>query len=191
MRTVWFVRHAESTANAAGLLAGHDDADLTERGVQQALELREELRALAPARILASDLTRAVRTAALAWPHRTPVVEQLPALRERDLGAWSTTPRASLSPARRRQLVSWTHAPPHGESNAALARRVLGRLAEEDDGASWLLFVHAGVIRVVVGLLDEVPLDEIGRQRIRNADRLERAVPRGQWRVLIERLKDR
>jgi broad specificity phosphatase PhoE len=57
------VRHGESTANAAGLLLGRTDADLTERGRHQAVAARA---LLGPVReVTSSPLRRALDTAAL------------------------------------------------------------------------------------------------------------------------------
>jgi len=58
------VRHGESEANARGLLLGRTDADLTERGVAQAVAVRQLLRA--PVHELqSSPLARARESAAL------------------------------------------------------------------------------------------------------------------------------
>ena len=58
------VRHGESEANARGLLLGRTDADLTERGVAQAVSVRQLLRD--PVHVLqSSPLARARESAAL------------------------------------------------------------------------------------------------------------------------------
>ncbi|HLS34149.1 MAG TPA: phosphoglycerate mutase family protein, partial [Brevibacterium sp.] len=61
------VRHGESTANAAGVLAGRDDAvELTDRGRAQVREARELIPELAgdrPVDVLTSPIRRCVMTA--------------------------------------------------------------------------------------------------------------------------------
>lgn len=182
----WFVRHGESTANAEGWLAGHRDAPLTERGVAQAMALEEALRGLTPGRVLTSDLRRAWRTAEIAWDHRLPPPKRTLRLRERDLGAWEG---ADIEDLRRTGgmdvLKSWNGAPPDGESHRTLAVRALSLLDELDDGRDMLIFAHGGLIRAVVGLLDETPREEIGLLKVANTEVLARDVPQGAWAALL------
>lgn len=87
--TVYLIRHGESTHNAKAFYpadvndASYIDADLTARGRDQASALADTVAALAPDLVVASPLTRALRTCALACarlPH-APVVH--PACAER------------------------------------------------------------------------------------------------------------
>jgi broad specificity phosphatase PhoE len=188
--TTWhFVRHGESEANAQGWVAGHVDARLTAAGVAQAEALRPRLAALRPGRVVASDLVRARRTAELAWGDRTPALELHPELRERHLGAWE---RAKLGGLRRdgriRTLYSWGGAPPDGESQRMLSRRVLTWLAAHDDGTETLLFVHGGLIRCVVGLADGTDPEQIGFWKVKNTEWVPRTLPTGRWAELLEEL---
>ena len=188
--TTWhFVRHGESIANAEGWVAGHVDAHLTSAGVAQAEALRPRLEGLAPGRVVASDLTRALRTAELAWGRRAPAVEAHGALRERHLGDWE---RASIdalrADGRMGVLYSWGGAPPAGESQRMLARRVLRWLAAHDDGTDTLLFVHGGLIRCVVGLVDGTPPERIGLWKVKNTEWVQRTLPQGHWARLLEEL---
>ena len=73
---IWLIRHGQSATNAAGLLVGRSDPELTERG-------RAQARALAPLlegveQVWTSPLRRARETARLALPSvRARVVEEL------------------------------------------------------------------------------------------------------------------
>ena len=189
MGRFWFVRHAESTANAEGWLAGHTDAPLTSKGRAQAHALREVLAELQPRRCWASDLCRATETARIAWPSEVPPLERHPVLRERAAGDWEGIPRRQL---RQRgafaRLLTWTGRPPGGESQRDLALRVLSGLDDLDGGNDTLCFVHGGLIRVVVGLLDGTPVDQIGGWKVPNTAVVPRDVPRGRWRALRESL---
>ena len=63
--TLWLIRHGQSTWNVRGLAQGHcDEARLTVRGEQQAAELAAELRTQNIRTLYASDLRRALETAA-------------------------------------------------------------------------------------------------------------------------------
>jgi broad specificity phosphatase PhoE len=64
MKTIYFVRHGESEANAAGITAGSRiDAPLTAKGKQQAAEAGQKLHALSANLIVASPMQRARMTA--------------------------------------------------------------------------------------------------------------------------------
>ena len=188
---LFLVRHGESVANAEGWLAGHQDVDLTARGVEQAKALRPRLAELRPDRVVSSDLLRAVRTASLAWDHRLPPVGRSLQGRERDLGAGEGRPIAELQRAGYGDvLVSWDLGPPGGESHRMLGIRALRWLESVDDGRDTLVFGHGGWIRTVVGLVDGTPLDEIGRFKVENTEVIHREVPPGTWTALLERIDD-
>lgn len=82
-------------------------------------------------------------------------VEVMAGLVERELGPVP-------SPAQR---LDWDQAPPDGESNRAVAVRVLGTLLEAGPAPA-LVVSHAGVLRVVLGLLDRRPPGVIGTIKI-------------------------
>jgi broad specificity phosphatase PhoE len=181
----WFVRHGESVANAGRWLSGQRDVALTPKGEAQARALQEELRATAPGRVWSSDLERAWKTAALAWDHRLPPCRPTPRLRERSLGDWEGAAIADLAASGGMEtLWSWHGRPPRGESHHDLALRALAFLEEADDGEDTLIFAHGGLIRCVVGLVDRVPLPEIGRNKVANVQVIERTVPSGAWGAL-------
>lgn len=185
----WFVRHGESVANAEGWLAGHRDAPLTPRGVAQARAVAALLADLRPQRVVASDLARAAETARLAWGDRAPPIEQWAPARERALGAWEGAVVAELRrTGAHRVLLSWAEAPPGGESHQMLARRALGFLAELEGTGDTLIFAHGGWIRTVVGLIDGVPFDQLGRIKVANVELLAREVAPGTWARLLERV---
>lgn len=183
------MRHGESVANAGGWLSGQRDVSLTPAGVEQARGLRAQLLPLVPDRVLSSDLERAWQTAALAWNHRLPPVVRTPHLRERALGRWEGAAIADLAAVGGMEVLwSWSGRPPMGESHQDLALRVLGYLAEVDDGRDTLIFAHGGLIRCVVGLVDDVPLEQIGKNKVANVQVVERSVGPGRWRELHGRL---
>lgn len=186
MTTWWFVRHGESTANAEEWAAGQVDAPLTPRGVAQAEAIRAQLAALAPHRVVSSDLSRAWRTCELAWGDRAPSAERCVALRERSAGLWARQTYTELQDSgAMATLTSWEGRPPEGESQADVARRALAWLAAADDGRDTLIFAHGTLIRAVIGLLDAVPLAQIANLTPLNCAVLTRAVAPGTWARLL------
>ena len=83
---LYLVRHGETVDNASQTMQGQTQGKLNERGILQAQELSEEWKDREIDVIGASDLKRAVDTAAIiAAPHGLEVVKT-PLLRERDWG---------------------------------------------------------------------------------------------------------
>jgi probable phosphoglycerate mutase len=118
------VRHGESEANAAGLLAGRRDWPLTARGEAQA---RAVGLAVGPVtRIVSSPLTRARATATIvAAQCRVGAVDVDDRWLELDYGELDGTPVAEVpAPLWQAWQATTAFCPPGGESLDALGRRV-------------------------------------------------------------------
>ena len=75
--------------NVRQIMQGQTQGQLTENGIRQAETVRDELRDVSFAAIIASDLKRSVDTARIiAEPHGQEVI-QTPLLRERDWGGFT------------------------------------------------------------------------------------------------------
>ena len=89
MTTLYLVRHGETIDNVNQIMQGQTQGELTENGIRQAEEVRDNMASLDFAAIIASDLKRSVDTARIiAEPHHMEVV-QIPLLRERDWGGFT------------------------------------------------------------------------------------------------------
>ena len=82
---VYIVRHGQSVANVAGFRNGQGDVPLTEKGREEALEIRPKLSGVSFDRIYSSDLIRAIDTCIIALPESDPI--QIKELREIDVGS--------------------------------------------------------------------------------------------------------
>jgi broad specificity phosphatase PhoE len=69
-----------------------------------------------------------------------------------------------------------------------VARRALPFLVEVSGPGPFLLVGHGGLIRVLLGLIDEVPLNEIGRNNIANAEPIARDLKTDQWSTVLASL---
>ena len=197
MSRVVFLRHGESTANAGGTLSGWEDVPLTAQGELQAQEAGRRMAGSALDRVFSSDLQRARRTAELAlsaWSEATgrpaPPIQLLPALRERNLGDWQGIRIAELREnGGMLTLLGWGGGPPGGESHHDLARRVVtGLAALPPSPGCTLLVAHGGVIRTLLGLLDGLDREMIGRNRIANCDPCVREIEEDRWQRILEEL---
>lgn len=137
----FFLRHGESEANLASLIAGSTDTPLTETGRAQAAAAAERVRGLGIAAVYTSTLARAAETAmpiaaALGLP-----VRHLEGLCERNWGEWELRP---LSWIRDRTITA-----PGGESLADYEDRVWRTCAGLHGPAPALIVAHSGTIRVL------------------------------------------
>jgi probable phosphoglycerate mutase len=89
MTILYLVRHGETVDNVNQIMQGQTQGQLTENGIRQAEEVRDQLADEDFAAIIASDLKRSVDTARIiAEAHHLEVV-QTPLLRERDWGGFT------------------------------------------------------------------------------------------------------
>ena len=89
MTTLYLVRHGETVDNVNQIMQGQAQGKLTENGIRQAQEVRDQLASEDFSAIISSDLKRSVDTAKIiAEPHDLEVV-QTPLLRERDWGGFT------------------------------------------------------------------------------------------------------
>lgn len=143
---VWLVRHGETEWTVLGKVSGWTDVTLTERGRTQAAGLRPRLESHRFDSVWASDLQRARETAALAWGPPCPD----PRLRELDFGELEGIVWDELDSGHREALLAFEgFCPPGGECVETFRARVRGFLNELPPGRH-LLFVHAGLIRMVL-----------------------------------------
>jgi probable phosphoglycerate mutase len=89
MTTLYLVRHGETVDNVNQIMQGQTQGQLTEKGIRQAQEVRDQLASENFSAVIASDLKRSVDTARIiAEPHCLDVVQTV-LLRERDWGGFT------------------------------------------------------------------------------------------------------
>ena len=143
---IWLVRHGETAWSRGWRHTSVTDVPLTERGVEQARELRDRLAGHSFVLALTSPRSRARRTAELAgFPE---------AVVDDDLVEWSYGNYEGVSTAEIRTTVPgwtvWDHPTPGGETAeevGARCDRVLERARRA--GGDVLLFGHAHALRVL------------------------------------------
>ncbi|MEZ4405844.1 MAG: histidine phosphatase family protein [Polyangiales bacterium] len=128
-RELWLVRHAESEGNRGKRFTGHGPSPLSEKGRRQADALAEAFGALTFEAVYASDLPRAMQTAAPLAQRLGYTIRPWASLRERDMGDLVDL---SFDEVKARYPEGWSAllrrdpdwAPPNGESHAQCAARV-------------------------------------------------------------------
>ena len=175
------VRHGESTWNTLGLAQGHNDcAELTSRGQRQAAEAAMRFGGHRVRALYASDLRRALQTAAsFSGVLRLPVFADS-RLRERSLGVLEGTPAVAIDPALTGladgRVTDPDARPAGGESVRDLYQRAAGFAEElaaardEDDQAGDVVVVaHGGTLRVLEAYLTGVPVEQMAWPPLENA----------------------
>jgi glucosyl-3-phosphoglycerate phosphatase len=153
------VRHGETEWNARRVLQGQADIALSERGREQARDLRDVVRTWMPDMVVCSDLARARETAAvLGYANAKPD----PRWREADLGEWTGMSSDQLKrdcPEHHRRWRDGLDTPPKGESFTQLCQRIATAIDALRDGpAAVLVVTHGGAIRAALsGLLGLQP----------------------------------
>lgn len=172
-RGLIMLRHGETTYNATRRMQGQLDTELSERGLNQAVDVAHRLGHLRVSRLLSSDLRRASETARVIGERLELGVEIDPRLRETHLGIWQGQTHAQVDATYPGKRAAWRNspgwAPPEGESRldvAARARPVIDELLAEhtDWPGTWVVIVaHGGAISALTSNLlgfsvDQYPL---------------------------------
>jgi probable phosphoglycerate mutase len=185
-RVVWLVRHGESTWNAAGLAQGHcDQARLTPRGLRQAWDVVGRLGDRPIGALYASDLHRALATAAPLGSVLGLAVSRDARLRERCLGDLEGAATAAVTPAvsgiSANRVVDPDARPPGGESLRDFYRRVAGFVADLAEvrlpglpdlsrGPGEIAIVaHGGTLRMLTACLRGVLVEQMAWEPLGNA----------------------
>ncbi|SDC08057.1 histidine phosphatase family protein [Actinokineospora iranica] len=162
MATVVLLRHARSTANNSGVLAGRSEGvHLDESGRAQAAGLVDRLADVSLHAIVTSPLLRCAQTVAPLAEARalTPVTEE--ALAEVDYGSWTGKAIKDLLGEPLWKVVQQHPSAavfPDGEGLAAVQARAVAAVrahdarvtAEFGDRAVWLLCSHGDVIKALL-----------------------------------------
>jgi 2,3-bisphosphoglycerate-dependent phosphoglycerate mutase len=173
-RVVWLVRHGDSTWNAAGLAQGHcDQARLTRRGARQARDVAGRLGDRPIGALYASDLHRALATAAPLASVLGLATARDARLRERCLGDLEGSATAAVTPEvsgiSANRVVDPDARPPGGESLRDFYHRVAGFAADLMEqrlprGPGEVVVVaHGGTVRMLNACLRGVPVEQMGR----------------------------
>lgn len=161
MITIIYETHATSLDNERGLASGFYNVDLSEVGERQARALGERHLDDPPDVVFCSDLTRASRTAGIAFGGSGIPILKDSRLRELDYGDWTRRPSVEIELERANRI----HDPfPNGESymDAILRiRRFLSDLRRGYDGKRVLIIGHRATHHGLQYWIEGRPLEEL------------------------------
>lgn len=170
MTTFLLLRHAHSTANEAGVLAGRlEDVHLSEIGKRQSLEIAESLKDFDIGPIYSSPLERCIESLTPFAKKQSKRISKIPSLIEMDYGSWSGKNLKILrhtSLWRKIQRSPSQVTFPEGESFASAARRVekaLTTLNKKHPKSTVLVCSHGDIIKMAVQITLGGELDKFQR----------------------------
>jgi probable phosphoglycerate mutase len=163
------IRHGETEWNLAARIQGHSDSPLTVAGIAQARSLAQRLKTEAFDVLVASDLTRALRTAEIVASHTGHAVVTDPRLRERSFGVGEGLTYGEIDHQypevfSRVRVTDPDYVIPGGESRRQFYVRVkdaFESIAAAHEGKRVAVVAHGGVLaslyRVMHGLAISAP----------------------------------
>ena len=167
MTRMIFIRHGESTGNLTRHFYGQTDGALTDKGRAQAAMTAEHLKDVHIDAAYASDLCRAYETGKIiSEPHGlSPIPSK--ELREIFAGEWENMGFEEIYEKYPETFGIWMHdivnsTPDGGEPVRHLAERIkreVWRIAEENDGKTVLVAIHATPIRALQCEWEGLPLE--------------------------------
>lgn len=166
MPQLYLLRHAESEANAAGILAGRDNSvNLTTKGFKDARQIKSKLAKIDFTTIYCSPITRCIQTI-------TPYLNAYPEIKftftdsliEMDYGSWSGKKLQNLS--KKKEWSAIQNSPtdftfPNGESFQEMRKRVklfLNSITKIDGPI--LVVSHGDVIKMALAITMDMPLNK-------------------------------
>jgi probable phosphoglycerate mutase len=160
-RRIVLWRHGQTAWNLERRFQGTTDIELTEEGVAQARRAARLLAALKPDAIIASDLRRAVDTAAELAALTGLDVTHDENLRETYAGVWQGLTHEEIVERHGEEYAAWKRGEPvrrgGGELETEVADRaapVVERSADKlPDGGVLVVVSHGGTIRTTIGRL--------------------------------------
>jgi broad specificity phosphatase PhoE len=176
MKTLYFIRHAQSEANLKEVLASRQEFPLTAQGLRDAENIAAEFKVLTSVdRVISSPLIRAQQTArpfAAAFGLTVEIDERLT---EQHLGVFSGLTYADLDARpdyRQDRSKRWTWVPDGGgESYEMIAQRLnpFFQTLEKLKGDSILFVTHAVTMRLIRATLEQT-LPDYPREIAKNGE---------------------
>ncbi len=169
MTKIYFVRHAESLANAQSIYQGQSyDTDLSARGKSQAQALAQCFERISFSRVIASPLKRTMQTATIVALNKHLSVQIEPQIIETNHGDWEGKHKDVIKKTWPWIYRKWTRFPsatkfPQGEHFLETQKRVLEwwQLFCQNISSDTLVVSHDNIIRIIVARVLNRKLNKI------------------------------
>lgn len=173
MQKIYLIRHGETEWNKELRYQGQRDIPLNAQGRRQAMQLAARLATEKFQDIYSSPLLRARETAAQIASRHGKQVHLEKGLSEIDFGEWEGRRYTELEEEQKRVAECWFSKPgsvciPGGEPYGDFKKRTLEAFQRILNGNNRDLAIvsHAGIIRIIVAAMLEMPEDSLIRLRL-------------------------
>jgi phosphoserine phosphatase len=192
MKSIYLVRHGETTWNLEGRVQGSRDTPLSIDGLTQTVKTVAFLSALHFDAIFTSPMARARAISEPVGAHLgvPPIV--VPELREIEFGGWEGHTWNEIGVMYPASMAVWELKSPEaqpdgGESLADVRRRAakVRSIVESTPGDLALVVAHGGLNRVLISVLLDLPLDTYGNFTQPNACISVFEVEAEKWQVRV------
>ncbi|WP_414732232.1 histidine phosphatase family protein [Acetobacterium carbinolicum] len=171
---IYLVRHGKIKWLKGKAYIGQIDLPLSQEGIIQSQELREAFAEISLTKVYTSPLKRCVQTLDILLAKRNVPTVLVDALKEINMGDWDgrTIDEIKINHPedyqKRGRLIN-TFVPPGGESFEALTKRVMpefNKMIKENYQGAILISTHAGVIRVILGEVMGLSINELFKWKL-------------------------
>jgi len=168
---IFLVRHAEAEGNLFRVAHGQYDSTITPQGYVQLAWLRRRFAGQHLDAVYGSDLTRTHTTASALYVPRGLEFRPLPLLREIRLGIWEQMTWGEIQRMDKQMYMDFNKRPhlwhvEGAETFAQVRDRALEgirQIAAENPGGTVAAASHGAALRTLLGTLEGMSLEEIGR----------------------------
>jgi len=166
--TLYLIRHAEVEASYQGVFGGRIDMDISLRGHEQAAALANYLRRKKFDAMYASPMKRVQQTVAAYANNGAPKPVIMPMLHEVHFGDWTGLTFAQVQEHFGARASSWLDqlaagTIPNAETAAEYRARIepcINEILRKHSGQHVAVFCHGGVIRQMLAILLDLPLQK-------------------------------
>ncbi len=170
---LYLFRHGETTYNKNNIFTGWKDATLTEKGIKEALKIRNYLKHINLDLAITSDLRRAKQTLRIALGNKKVKVLIIRELRERDYGYLSGKSKIRFK-NKNPVLYELYHrsaiiSPPAGENFNMVIQRtetILKKIFKKYKDKSLAISSHGNTIRAIFAITQNLKRKEIEKIEI-------------------------
>ena len=169
---IYLIRHAEAEGNRYRIAHGQYNSTVTPRGYRQLTALRRRFFDVPVDAVYGSDLLRTQTTASALYVPKGLPFRPMPDLREVNLGIWEEQTWAQIQRLDPQMLLDFNQRPhlwhvEGAEDFAAVRERTLRgvrQMIRENPGGTVAAATHGSALRILLGTLEGMSLEEIGRR---------------------------
>jgi probable phosphoglycerate mutase len=190
---VHFIRHAETSAGE-DVFVGRSDADLSVRGVEQAIDLGQLFSGKRISTIYSSPAGRALKTARIlnSFIETEFIVEER--LREIEFGAWDGLGRSAIKRKYGPVYSQWTNdpskvVPEGGEKPACVLERLQSFLEDVvnryklSENIEVVAVSHKTAVRIIVSFIEKGSIANYREREVKNTEMISLVFDGKQWNV--------